>query len=312
MVAAAFESVVPPLLLAAVVALGAASTTAYAQQLDLLDEKDARSAPTLPASARIVRDIAYGADPRQKFDLFAPRGTVGAPVILMVHGGAWIMGDKAMARVVDNKAARWVPRGFVFVSTNYRLVPKATPVEQARDVARALAAVQAKAASWGGDPERVILMGHSAGAHLVALLTAAPKIARELGARPWLGAVILDSGALDVTRVMARRHPRFYDRAFGADPEGWKAASPFHALEREGPPMMAVCSTQRVDRPCDEARHFGAAVTPLGRRWEVLERDLSHAEVNANLGKDPEYTAAVEKFMGSLDAAVASRLARPD
>ena len=72
---------------------------------------------------------------------------------------------------------RWVPKGFIFISTNYRMLPKTAPMEQIRDVASALAFAQGKASSWGGDPAGFIIMGHSAGAHLAALLAASPAMA---------------------------------------------------------------------------------------------------------------------------------------
>src|SRR6185295_4587727 len=134
----------------------------------------ARQEPSLPPGVTVERDVSYGTFPRQRMDVYLPTGTRTGAVIVMVHGGAWRIGDKSMPQMVGNKVARWVPRGDVFVSINYRMLPQADPLTQADDVARALAAVQARAASWGADPRRVILMGHSAGAHLVALLSARP------------------------------------------------------------------------------------------------------------------------------------------
>jgi acetyl esterase/lipase len=132
--------------------------------------------------------VAYGGDAAQRFDVYAPREAKGAPVIFMVHGGSWFYGDKRETAVVEHKVERWAPKGYVFISVNYRMVPKADPLEQARDVARALAFAQSRAKEWGGDPSKFILMGHSAGAHLVGLLSANPAEAVKLGAKPWLGA----------------------------------------------------------------------------------------------------------------------------
>lgn len=88
------------------------------------------------------RDVAYGKDPAQKLDVYEPPGAVDAPIILMVHGGGWRHGDKAAANVVNNKVSHYLPRGYVFVSTNYRLASGVSPVLQAGDVADALASVQ--------------------------------------------------------------------------------------------------------------------------------------------------------------------------
>ena len=108
----------------------------------------------------------YGSDKQQRFDVYGPLEAKEAPIIFMVHGGACSLGNKAQGAVVENKVARWVPGGFIVISTNYRLLLTVGPIEQAKDVARALAVAQDKAASWGGDRTKFILMGHSAGAHL--------------------------------------------------------------------------------------------------------------------------------------------------
>jgi acetyl esterase/lipase len=205
--------------------------------------------------------------------------------------------------VVKNKVARWVEQGYVFISVNYRMLPKADVLTQADDVARALAAAQSHAAGWGGDPDKFILMGHSAGAHLVALLGAAPARARALGARPWLGVVVLDSAAMDVAKIMQRRHLRLYDEAFGKDASFWKSASPIQQLSAEAKPMLLVCSTTRPDKPCDQAEAFAAKAAALDVRAEVSGQALSHGEINHNLGLPGAYTDTVDRFMRSLGAA---------
>jgi arylformamidase len=272
----------------------------------LLTASFALAAPALPEGVRRLADIPYGPDPRQRLDAYLPAQAAGAPIIVMVHGGAWMVGNKAMPNVVDNKVAYWVQqKGYVFVSVNYRLSPQADPRVQARDVATALAKAQSLAASsWGGDPAKVILMGHSAGAHLAALLGASPALAREAGARPWLGTVALDSAALDLERIMNARHMRFYDRVFGADPAYWRSVSPSSMLAADATPMLLVCSTQRADSPCAQAQDFAAKVNAkTGTRnaqASVLQQDLTHEQVNATLGLPGEYTEAVQGFISSV------------
>ena len=119
----------------------AAALPAHAQQ---------RSAP-LPAGVQRIADVPYGPDPAQRMDGYVPaRATAGAaPVIFMVHGGGWRVGDKAMGRVVQEKVNRWLPKGFVFISINYRLLPDAPVAVQQRDVQAALMAAQQRAGTWG-------------------------------------------------------------------------------------------------------------------------------------------------------------------
>lgn len=261
----------------------------------------------LPAGVHVVRDVAYGSDPRQRFDVYMPTNARQAPVILLVHGGAWRNGDKAMRNVVQNKVARWVPRGFVVISTNYRLLPDAAPLQQAQDVAQALALAQRRAAEWGGDRRGFILIGHSAGAHLVALLAAAPSIARDRGAGPWLGTVALDSAALDVVRIMQSRHLPLYDRAFGSDPAGWLAVSPQQQLQARAAPFLAVCSSRRTDS-CPAAQAFVDKAIAWGGRAQTLPEDLSHAQINELLGTPGDYTTQVEAFLRGLGPDVAHAL----
>jgi arylformamidase len=267
----------------------------------------AQSSAVLPPGIRVVRDVTYGSDPKQRFDVYAPMQADHAPVIFMVHGGAWAIGDKAAKNVIENKVARWVPRGFILVSVNYRLLPDAVPLQQAQDVAQALVQAQRQAMEWGGDREKFILMGHSAGAHLVDLLAAQPSIALQRGATPWLGTVSLDSASLDVVQTMQSRHPRLYDRAFGSDPAVWQAVSPLQQLHAPGAPFLAVCSSRRADS-CPQAHHFVDKATRLGTRAQVLEQDLSHEEINQQLGTASSYTAQIEAFMRNLDPAVAHLL----
>lgn len=265
-----------------------------------------RSAPfALPAGVTFRSDVAYGSDPRQRMDVYLPASTAKTatsgklPVIFMVHGGGWHTGDKAMDRVVENKVTHWVPRGFILVSVNYRMLPDTPPLEQARDVARALARAQALSGEWAGDASRFILMGHSAGAHLVALLTASPLLARQQGAAPWLGTVALDSAAMDVVQVMQARHLRLYDQAFGNDPAIWTAASPTLQLTADAVPLLAVCSSRRDDS-CAQANGLKARADALGVRVEVLPQDLSHKQINAELGLPGAYTEAVDTFIATL------------
>ena len=286
----------------------------------LIAQKQAAAAPAaLSAGVQRIADVPYGTDPAQRMDVYVPTspttGTnslvasaVRAPVIFMVHGGGWRHGDKAMGRVVQEKVNRWVPKGFILISANYRMLPAAPVSAQARDVQAALVAAQQRASTWGGDSGRFILMGHSAGAHLVALLNAhAPQAQRE-GAVPWLGAVALDSAVMNVPAAMRARHPRLYDDAFGSDPAHWAALSPFHQWTVGAPPLQMVCSTQRADQPCTQAEAMARHVRSQGGRAEVLPQPLSHGEINARLGLDSDYTRAVETFMGSLDAEVARHL----
>ena len=268
---------------------------------DLEDGVDRdRAARGAPRGTRLIPDISYGPDAAQRFDVYVstepPASLAPSPVIFFVHGGGWARGDKTNARVVEPKIAHWVEQGYVVISANYRMLP--TPVaQQADDVAAAIAFAQSQADLWGGDPKRFVLAGHSAGAHLVALVSAGARTATR--PQPWRGSVLLDSAAFDVTTIMTHRHFGLYDRAFGSDRHDWAALSPIVQLARATPPMLAVCSSRRQES-CGQADRFAAKANGLGGRVRVLREDLSHMEINATLGDASDYTAKVDAFLASV------------
>src|SRR5437764_5584744 len=121
------------------------------------------TAASAQAELNVKRDIPYAepADPRQKVDIYAPEGAKNLPVVFWIHGGGWQTGDKTDVQV---KPQAFTDRGFVFVSTNYRLLPAVDMGTIVRDVAGAVGWAHAHVAERGGDPKRLFIMGHSAGA----------------------------------------------------------------------------------------------------------------------------------------------------
>lgn len=257
-------------------------------------------APALPAGARLLGDVAYGEDPRQRFDVYLPAAPRNAPVIFLVHGGGWANGNKDNPGLATDKAAHWLAQGYVLISSNYRMLPDTLPLEQARDIARAVAKAQSMAAEWSADRTRFVLMGHSAGAHLVALLGVSPDLLQAAGATHPLGVVALDSAAMDVEKIMQGRHFPLYDRAFGTDPAYWRAVSPTHMFTPRAVPMLAVCSSRRADS-CAQAESLATKARAMGARVQVLPEDLSHMQINRELGKPSAYTNAVDWFVRGLD-----------
>lgn len=295
------------LLLAAAVLAGTGTAAAQfrAGRLERMRQASLQTQPVaVPAGARAVLDVAYGPQPAQRLDAYLPAEATSraVPVIFYVHGGGWTYGDKTNAGMQD-KLGYWLPRGYAVVSVNYRMVPEAMALAQAGDVARALAAVQGHARSWGLDTGRIVLMGHSAGAHLIALLGADPSLLAAAGAPRPRAVVSLDSGALDVATLMQQpRVPPMYRNAFGSDPAGWAAASPSARLQRGAVPMLLVCSSIRSFPipPCPEAQRFAARAAGLGVPMQVLPEALSHAQINQDLGVASDYTSAVSAYIDRL------------
>jgi arylformamidase len=254
-------------------------------------------APAWAQPARAAfNDVAYGADPAQKADIYLPAQAKRAPILVVVHGGAWRFGDKASPAEIEQKAAYWIPKGFIVVSVNYRLLPAARPEQQAQDLGRALAWVQRHAATWGGDPKRVFLMGHSSGGQMVALLAADREMQLKTGAKPWLASIVLDGAGLDMLDVMSRSHARFYDDAFGADRTEWIAASPAEHLRSNMPPMLMICSTLRAES-CRRANSFSEKLAQRGNSAKIFGVPRNHGEIDSDVGGDNDETRAIAAFM---------------
>jgi acetyl esterase/lipase len=285
------------LLVACMALCGALARAGTLPEIDDDGASGAGPSWSVPPGVAVLANVAYGTGSKQAFDVYLPpSGAAAKGVIVMVHGGGWRYGDKGAANVVANKVAWFVPQGFALVSVNYDLIPDAYPVAQAQEVAKALAKVQSMMPAWGAPQGKVILMGHSAGANLVAQLAADPAAAYGQGARPWAGTVSLDSAAMDVPQLMARPHLPLYDHAFGADKAYWVQASPTLNMHKAGGPALLVCSTHRRES-CPQAEGFARAARAAGRYATVLPEDLSHREINVDLGLAGDYTNAVQAFV---------------
>jgi arylformamidase len=244
-------------------------------------------------------EIAYGADPRQRLD-FTPAERRGAPLFIFVHGGAWAFGDKAMA---GHMAAHAHGRGYAFVSLNYRLVPDADPAEQAEDVAAAIARLVRDAARLGIDPGRIILSGHSAGAHLAALVGTDPSYlaAHRLPVSLIDGVVLLDGAGYDVPAQLARGGPflrRLYGRAFGDDPAFQRRVSP--ALQAAAPNAGRFLILHIASRPDDsgaQSARLAEALRAAGTPAEVAAVDGTHAGIFRLFGQEGhDATARTDAF----------------
>lgn len=254
----------------------------------------ARKAEEGAPAARLGQTIAYGADPLQVLDLWRPAGTAPAPLVLYVHGGGWQRGSK------DNATGQWKPahypgEGYAFASVNYRLVPQATVEQQAADIAAALKALLDRSAQLGIDPRRVVLMGHSAGAHLVALVGTDERYLKAAGLSfaNLAGVIPNDGAAYDVPQQMTEGPKVIYAQAFGTDPARQRALSPTLQAAAPNAPAFLLLHVQRPDGIA-QAKELEAALKAAGTRVE--RRDFpgtglpGHMEINRSLG-NPAYAA---------------------
>ncbi len=250
--------------------------------------------------ATVNIDVPYRLDDAQKYDVYLPENRSNAPIIVMIHGGGWTGGDKQDADVAASKAGYWVAKGYIFVSINYRLLPKKDPLVQAADVALAIASIQKNAINWGADKNKLILMGTGAGGHLAALLSSNPSLASDQGATVWAGAVVLETAALNIPSIMSTSHDASYDTAFGTNVEFWEDSSPSNLLASSGLPMLVVCAAESTDNTCAKANAFAQAANNSGVHVTVSPQTLSASEVNSRLGVSSAYTNTVESFIESI------------
>ncbi len=250
------------------------------------------------ATAQSRQEFAYGADPQQRVDVYGAQGAAAAPLLVMLHGGGWRRGDKRSFGVWQAKAAHWVPQGYVFISVNTRLLPQAGPIDQATDMAAALAFIQQNAARFGADANKMIVMGHSAGAHVAGLVATRNDLRTAAGLRPWAGTILLDTAALNVPALMQGTPPALYRTAFGDDPAYWLAASPDLHLSANDSAFLLVCSRTRRNA-CPAAQSFATIARRFSVPATVLPEARSHRAINTALGADNAYTATVDDWIKS-------------
>ena len=251
-----------------------------------------------------MREIAYGADEKQKMDLIVPK-TGKAPLLFFVHGGGWSIGDK---RAGEGTKGPWaLKQGWAFASANYRLVPQATVEQQAQDLASALAWVRSHAAGEGVDPDRIVLMGHSAGAHLVALLGTDTHYLRDAGVplSTIRGVVLLDGAGYDVpaqSSAEANVVKPMYDAAFSTDPARQSALSPTRHADAPNASRWLILPIQSRADSQAQSRALAAALVKAGSRAEVsVVPSETHGSLNKGLGEDGDFaTGAVEDFLKTV------------
>jgi arylformamidase len=251
-------------------------------------------AQTAPA---VEKDIAY-AEPRnerQLLDVYAPANGSNLPVVVWVHGGGWMVGSK---NEVDRKPAAFVEKGFVFVPVNYRFIPHVTMDTIVRDVARSVGWVRANISRYRGDPNRIFLMGHSAGAQLAALLcTDSRYIEAERVPRTSIkGCVPVDGDTYDVplqvatatARRMSLKQPppkMGHTEKFGNLERQRELSAVNHVAPNRGiPPFLLIHVADHTDTSA-QAYRLWAALDQAGVPATLLgAADTDHVKLDRDLG----------------------------
>lgn len=282
-----------------------------------LNKAQTPTPPLIPMD--VTKDIQYlsipGVDPNLlSLDIYSPKKGSGYPVMIMVHGGGWSQGDKDSIDLYTYMPEAFVSRGYVLVAPNYRLTPAAKFPAHAQDVAAAVAWTIEHISSYRGDPAQVFLGGHSAGAHLAALVGTDEAYLAEhrLELRDLLGIVALDTEAYDLPALAARFGgylPNPWGATFGQDPAFWRFASPIYHIESgKGIPSMAIAYSggnapyANPNRALD-AWNFANALKAAGIwAYVIAAPEKTHSQIAQEFGlEDDHVTESVFAFLGPIE-----------
>ena len=261
------------------------------------------------------RDIPYVAKGHklQVLDIYSPANARNFPVVFWIHGGGWQTGDKSDVKL---KPQWFMDKGLVFVSTNYRLLPEVDMGTLIRDAAKAFGWVHQHIAEYGGDPKRVLVGGHSAGAQLAAILCTDDRYLKAEGV-PFddlIGCVPVDGDTYDVPAIIETAETSWrvhgmppaklgHRQKFGNDPEKHQDFSAVtHVSKDKGIPPFLILHV--ADHPDTSAQAFrlGSVLRGAGVPVKVFgAKDTTHVRLNDNLGLpgDPA-TKALDEFVADV------------
>ncbi len=269
------------------------------------------------STQKLTTDIPYveNGHERQVLDIYTPEKEVDGrlPVMFWIHGGGWQTGDKSDVAL---KPKVLTERGFVFVSTNYRLLPDVEMDALIRDVAKSLGWVHRNIAQYGGDPKRIFVGGHSAGAQLAALICIDDRYLKEEGVsfEVLKGCVPVDGDTYDIPKIImtAEHRQTIYGgkmftfghrQKFGNDPvKHVDFSAVTHVAKNKGiPPFLLLFFSGNPDTRAQAGR-LEAVLKDAGISAKAFgKRESNHSQLNNDLGK-PDDPATLEfyKFLDAL------------
>jgi arylformamidase len=270
---------------------------------------------TVARAENVKRNIPYAepANALQTLDVYAPENAKDLPVVFWIHGGGWQGGDKSS---VNAKPKAFMDKGYVFVSTNYRLLPNVDMETIVRDIAKSTHWVHEHIAEFGGDPKRLLIIGHSAGAQLAALICTDDRYLKAEGLSLAIikGCVPVDGDTYDVPLMIetgaARRkalgqpNPKFghYEK-FGSDPVKHRDFSAVNHVARDKgiSPFLLLYVADHPDTSA-QAKRLGSALNEAGITAKLFgAKDSEHSKINENLGlPDDPSTKAMFEFVGEM------------
>ena len=266
---------------------------------------------------KLTSDVPYvkNGHERHVLDIYTreapPRNKL--PVMFWIHGGGWQKGDKSDVAL---KPKVLTERGFVFVSTNYRLLPEVTMEELTSDVARSLGWVHKNISRYGGDPERIYVGGHSAGAQLAALICTDDRYLKKEGVSfdVLKGCIPVDGDTYDIPKIIITAELRRalyggtmftfgHRQKFGNDPKKHVDFSAVtHVAKGKGiPPFLILFFPGNPDNAVQARRLEGVLLAAEIPTTVYGKRDSNHIRLNDDLGKpDDPATGELYKFLDTL------------
>jgi acetyl esterase/lipase len=268
------------------------------------------AAPLVAGEPAVHKGLPY-AEPkneRQTLDVYAPAGGKNLPVVVWVHGGGWKRGDKAD---VHNKPKAFTERGFVLVSTNYRFVPNVTVDQIAGDVAKAIRWTHDHAKEYGGDPATIIVMGHSAGAQLAALVCTDGRYlqAEKLSLSIIKACVPVDGDTYDVPmqiKTVEEKRAKSYRVTFGDEESQKNLSSVTHVAKGKHIPPFLILHVADHPETRAQSERLVKALAGAGIQARAYGAEgKNHTTINNDLGL-PDDRPTVEMF-SFLSAALKGR-----
>ena len=235
---------------------------------------------TFAGGSRRTKDIAYVPANAPKFDserhildVYQPRNSslVPRPVVVFIHGGAWNSGSKNLYAFIGRRLAK---QNIVAVLINYRLSPHVMVPDMVDDCARALGWTVNHIATYGGDPSRIFVMGHSAGGGLAALLATNDALFTKIGLspNPVKGVVLDDPAGLDMLDYLTKLEyagDEKYLIPFGKDPAAWRSASALYFVTKSSPPMLIYTGERTYPSITKSSQRFDQRLRDLGVKHEL-------------------------------------------
>jgi len=264
----------------------------------------------------VKRSIPY-ANPgheRQVLDVYWPKEAKNLPVVFWIHGGGWQTGDKSDVQI---KPKVFTEKGYLFVSTNYRLLPSVDMTTLVQDIAKSMHWVHDHIAEFGGDPKRILVMGHSAGAQLAALICTDERYLKAEGLSLAItkACVPVDGDTFDIPAIIETAETRWrvhglpkakfgHREKFGNDPAKHRDFSAVtHVAKDKGIPPFFILHVAGHPDTTAQAVRLGNTLKEAGLPATVFAaRESTHSKVNADIGlpEDPASKALFEFLAKAL------------